>query len=517
MNDARQAIEGAAPGWCGTDYAAALSAAAEASRGFASRAPAVYVISDFRRGAESVPPGLVSRISGGIRLVPVADADGQDIGVTSVAPAGQVFTTAADLLSVRTVSSMPRRSTAAVSVAVDGGTPETTPVAVEAGSSVSALLTAPMLGAQGSHRVIASVPADAYPGDDKAYGVIVRRPLKIVVSAAGEAATFVSAALASAPQGSFDIVAVAPHAPIRDAESADGFLFAGELPAGKDAEAVANRVRAGAFVVIFSGADDRAKDFLAATGAKGLADGLKAAPLAGDFKPALAGTHAVTDFVRESQELSLSSVAVKRAATFAPSGEGVTVPIDVETSAGKVAFLAFGRAGAGNVAVFNTPLTREAGNFPVSPFFVPLLFETLSFLAGDPSAALNVQCGAVAAVPAGPGSGDVEATGPDGKLTAHLEATPRGFVHAFTPETPGFYTVGGVDVAANVPAQEAVLALAARADLEHAFGGNVVTGNMAASVERGSKGVEISLPLLLAALAALALEMLAVYWFKRGA
>jgi len=517
LNEIRSCADRATVGWAGTDYNAALAAAAEASKGFPSRAPAVFVVSDFRRGAESVASGVASKLKGRVRLVPVTDSDGDDMGVVGVVPAGQVFTTSADLLAVKVVNSRRTRSTAGVSVSVDGLPPETTPVAVDGQSAANGLISAPALSNLGVHSIVATVPADPYTANDKAYGIIVRRPLKIAGLSAGEAGVFLSAALAAAPQGSFETVNAAVVGS-REVNDIDGFVLAGELPTGVRAEAIAKRIRDGAFAAVFVDDPAKAKDFFSAIDAKALAEATAAAgEITGAFHPALSGAHAVTEFINSSPDLSLANVNVKRLADFAPAGEGIVTPMVVETPAGQKAFLAFARVGDGMVAVFNSSLARESGNFAVSPFFVPLLYETLSALVGDPSAGLTVPCGAVATVPATTKSSEVDVEGPEGTLKAALKGTAKGFVYAFVPPSPGFYKVAGVELAANVPASEGMLTLAPRSEIEHAFGGSAVSGDLAAAVEHSARGREISVPLLIAALLALGLEMLLVYVFKRVA
>ena len=133
MADLRAALDAAAPTWAGTDYTAAISSALRISRGFKSRAPAVFIVSDFR-DVELPASSLASRVRGGVYLVAVTEADGEELGVTGIEPAGAAFTTAAGEAAVRVVNSHPRRVVAAVTLSVDGAPGETAPVPVPGGS-----------------------------------------------------------------------------------------------------------------------------------------------------------------------------------------------------------------------------------------------------------------------------------------------------------------------------------------------------------------------------------------------
>ena len=99
LKSAAASIDALRPGWAGTDYRAALAAAAEMSRErFASRAPAVFIVSDFRRTAVGAVPA--ERPPGPLYLVPAADGDGEDVGIAGLVPAGGAFTSAAGQVSV---------------------------------------------------------------------------------------------------------------------------------------------------------------------------------------------------------------------------------------------------------------------------------------------------------------------------------------------------------------------------------------------------------------------------------
>jgi len=237
------------------------------------------------------------------------------------------------------------------------------------------------------------------------------------------------------------------------------------------------------------------------------------------WRLAASGEHAATEFLKSNTDLSLATVRLTALVDFTPSGEGVVAPLSVDAPSGKKAFLAIARLGEGAVAVVNNSADRSTGDFVISPFFVPLLYETVGSLAGDPSAGLNLVTGEAAMLPVPPGTLDPQVSGPEGALDARLEATPRGLVCAFTPETPGFYEVTGVPVAANPPASEANLRPAPRDDLTRAFAARSVDSgaNLAANVERGARGVELAPPLLVLAMGLLGLEMLLVYVFKRCA
>ncbi len=510
----RTALEGVTPGWGGTDYTSALSAALRVSRGFPTRAPAVFVVSDFR-DTELPSPNLSSRLNGGVYLVPVTEADGADMGVTSATGAGAAFTTAADLVSVRVTNSMPQKAVAGVSLSVDGGAPEDTPVSVAAGAAVSAIVRAEALAVPGVHRLEATLPPDAYDADNHAWGIVARRALRLEVSASADAAVFVNAALDAAPAGSFDVTGSATG-------GVDGYIFASAPPAGAAADALWKRVRAGAFAVVFLDRANAAaaRDFLSRSGIDALAaQTLAPVEAAGTpFSPAAEGEHAVTKFLQSSPDLSLSNVRATSALDFAPAGEGIVTPLTVATPAGKKAYLAIVHAGDGGVAFFNAPATRDAGNFPASPFFVPLLYETLGALAGDPSAGLNVSCGQPAALPAATAAGSAEVAGPEGSVTATREVVGGRLVLAFTPQAPGFYAAGGATLAANVPESEAVMRTADRAALERAFSGKVISGggDLSGVIEQAAKGREISPTLLALAAALLGVEMLLVYFFKRS-
>jgi len=516
----RDALGAAKPGWAGTDFSAALSAAARAAKSFAAP-PTVFIVSDFRQGAQYPAPGAQKGLEGQIYLVPVADSDGEDVGIAGISPAGALFTASAGAVSVKVSNSTPRNASVPLSLAVDGSAAETVPVAAAPDTVVASIADAPALKSTGTHRVEATVSPDAYPCDDHAFAAISRQPLRLAACASGEAETFLSAAFKAAGDG-LSVLPVSPESVASAASAADAFVLAAPFPDDTAAtEAIAAKIADGGFAVVFLDAANvkGAAGFLGAVGASSLAESLKSArPAEGAFSPVVSGSHAVTQFIRQNADLSLASVALTRAVDFrAPSGEGIETPLVVETPGGKSPFLAIARVGKGHVAVFNNSADRSSGNFVVSPFFVPLLFETLGALSTDETTGLNFFCGEPAAVPVEAGGAKAEVSGPSGPVRAALEPVQGGFAVVFTPEVPGFYEAGGRVVAANAPPSEANLRLAERTSLERQLGARVLNGgdDFRRAVERRTRGFELSMPLLAAAVLALAAEMVLVETFKR--
>jgi hypothetical protein len=505
-------------GHAGTDYPAALVAAADAARAFPSGAPAVFIVSDFAAGGRfpsAAPPGR----KGHVYLVPVAEDDGEDVGIASLAPAGAAFTAGAGQLAVTLRNTTNRRASLPLSVSVDGAPSGAVAVVVEALSTVTANIAADALASSGTHRVEASIPPDAYPLDDRAWAVVSREPLNLAVSASGDAQQFLLAALSSAPAGSFAFSTI-DAASLPSALSSGGAILASEPPPPALREDVWARVRDGRFLVVFLdpryAADVAA--FLSASGDTALASAAaNLVPMSGDFHPAAGAAHPVTAFLSATADLSIASVAQTQVLDFpVPKGDTIETPLTVDTPAGPKVFLAFARVGKGRVAIFNASADRTSGDFPVTPFFVPLLFETLAYVAPAASPPTAFLCGETALVPVPAGRARIDIETPAGKSSSAVIATDTGAAASFVPELPGFYRLADATIAVNVPPAESDLRLAPRARILDAFGGTFVEGaGLTAKVSRSARGSEISAPFFLAALALLVVEMAAVRFLKR--
>jgi len=505
------ALKDVSPRWGPTDYASALAWAARVSPSFPSGAPAVFIVSDFRRGAAD-QAAAAGKVPGPLYLVPVAEGDGENVGITAVAPAGRAFTAAGTLLEARVANrtSAPRPVDIAFSVdeRVSAG------AHAQAGAMAEATATAVIdrLGEPGVHLVRARTAGDAYPGDDTYFAVVERRPLRIALRLGAGARRFVRRALEAAPDGSFDL----REGP--GAGGVDGFILAGEFPAGAEAEDVWRCVRGGAFAVIFYDGSAGAAGFLGASPDAGLAEIAEAGEAAGDFACVLAGEHPVTDFLRADSRVSVSDITEQRLARLPAEGGGaVTAAAIVAEGAGaRYGFLVFARVGAGTAAIFNAAADRSGGDFVLSPLFVPLLFETISFAAGG--AAEPAVCGRPAFLAAGAGAESVEVSGPSGPVSARLVSSPSGFGCTFTPMEPGFYRYGEAVIAANPAPAEGQTRAADFGELERAFGGEMLEagGDFPEVLAAHVGGREISYMFLWSAVVMLAAEMALVSLLRHG-
>ena len=270
--------------------------------------------------------------------------------------------------------------------------------------------------------------------------MIARRPVAVHRTIEGDAKVWVDAALDAAPAGSFDL-SPSPA-------SADGYLLS-PPPSGAAADDLWRRIREGAFAVLFLDANSApaARDFLRRSGIDALAKQTLEPIDSGEksFSPALEGESEITAFLKKSPDLSLATVRVTSVLDFSPSGDGVTAPLSVSTAKGKQAFLALAQAGEGRIAIFNSPADRSAGNFVASPFFVPLLYETLGWLAGDPSAGLSVPCGDLAALPLPAGVDITEVDGPEGPVSRDAGGDGERSVCGVHAESAGVLQRGGED------------------------------------------------------------------------
>lgn len=508
------ALAAESPGWGPTDYAVALTEAARISPSFSSGAPAVFLVSDFRRGAAGVPPQAAAGIKGPLYLVPVADRDGVNAGLVGLAPAGRAFTAASTLLEARIANHSSKARGIDVEITVDGRF--TTGAHVEAPSTgeASASAVVQRLREPGKHLVRARISEDAYSGDDLRFAVIDEHPLRLALRL-GASPRFITAALDAAPAGSFEVI----EGGMTDA--ADGFIFAGDFPASlSEAEGVWRRVREGAFVVVFAGADgESVARFIAASGDPDLAEMVAGGTAGGTYSPRVTGEHPVSEFIRRDSHLSLAGVRLRGVFAIPPDieGGGVTaVPIVADGVGGPYAFLLFARVGEGTLALFNASAGRSQGDFVLSPLFVPLLFETISFAAGAGEA--EAVCGRRAFIPTEAAAAEVEISGPSGPVAARLVALGSGFAYSFKPDEPGFYRYGDAVVAANPAAAEGESRMADLGDLEDAFGGEVLAAGEAFAEVVAARlgGREVAHLFLWAATAMLAAEMILVFFLRHG-
>lgn len=505
-------------GWSGTDYARALAEAARVSKGFPSQAPAVFLISDFRLPRQARP--ATKRTRGPLYLVPVASEDGVNLAVREVAPSGEAFTASGRQLDVTVANFTAEETVVPVSATVDGEPSGASSVSITPAAEATAVAEADALLGPGAHLVEVKLPPDAYTGDDTFRTVIRRRPPRLYLSLSEDSPKYISAALSSAPEGSFETMET--FSPTPPDGGAEGFIFAGRFPAGAAAEEVWDRVRQGAFAVVFTGANpDAAAAFLHASGAAAFAEkALRSLPLSGSHGLSLAGEHPVTQFIREAPELSLASVSASGLLDIdVPRTRTAETAIVALTPQGEKAFLMFVQLGKGKAAVFNTSCGRSGGDLVISPFFVPLLFETIAHMVEPAASPGHATCGEGVLVRRPGGAATAVVEGPAGEIEAQLVATPDGFAYSFTPEAPGFYQLAGATIAVNAPPAESEVRLADFDWLESAFGGEVIMpeSGFTAAVERGMKGREISGRLVVAALCLLAAEMALVYLLKRGA
>lgn len=485
-----EALDTLSPGWCGTDYGAALEAAAQTADGFATP-PAVVIVSDFHGGARGLD-GAGQGPGARAYLLPVGGPVANR-AVWGIERAGAAFTSEAMEVSVSLLNTAPARETVTVFTRVDAITGPSTEADIPAGQTTSVSLAAQRLAAAGSHRVEAAISPDGYTPDDTAFAVIETRPVRVAVSASGDAKRFLDAAIGAAAPGSL--------AAASGGDSPDGYILAGAYPSGDTAADIWRRVRAGGFAVVFldpvsAGA---AAGFVHASGDARLEKLTDARPIAGPLSFTLLGEHRITRFVSQTSALSIAAVPVAKALGIPVSETGTAIPVVLERGKERHAFLALFYAGAGRVAVLNCAADRTTGDLPVTPFFVPLLFETIAWASEAGSGRTSFVCGESALIGVAGGEG---------------EGTPRA---VSVPREPGFHNVSGREIAVNVPREESTLAPADRAQVERALGGRFSDTQQVVAALGGGAGREVSAWFFAAALVLLAAEMGLVAWLRRRA
>jgi hypothetical protein len=488
-----ETLKALAPGWCGTDYRAALDAAADMGEGFASP-PAVIIVSDFHEGARGLDGGAAQGSGTGVFLLAAGGGPVANRAVVGVERAGAAFTAEATELSVTVLNTGTASASLPVSLRVDGAESGKVDVNVPAGQVASVSASVEKLAAAGTHLVETGIPADDYTADDLAFAVIETRPVRVAIISAGDATRFLDAAIGAAPAGTLEAVRFDGASP----PDIDAFLVAGAFPSGDAAAEIWRRVRVGGFAVVFLDAASagQAAAFLAASKDARI-EGLAAVRAAtGTFSLALSGEHRITRFIAQTQALSLSAVPVAKALGIPVPESGAVVPIVVESAAGRHAFLELLDVGAGRVAIWNSAADRSTGDLPVTPFFVPLLFETIAWGSWSYSGRAGFFCG-------------------EGVVTPVLGGTSSGEPEAvLVPGEPGFHRADGRDIAVNVPREESRLTAADRARVARALGGRFTDAAGIAAALGGEAGREISVWLLAAALLLLAVEMAAVGWLR---
>jgi hypothetical protein len=439
------------------------------------------------------------------------------MGITRLAAAGEAFTSSRAQAALTLYDGAESGgATVAVTIEADGLSPVTTPVRMSTGDTTSATIPVEALAFPGKHVVKAAIPGDAFDADDSAYAVITRRTLRVAVAASGEAAMFLDAAFASAPAGAFQAASGGADSLAADAASYDGFVFAGDLPRREAAQPLWRRIRDGGFAVVFAGGIDAGLlgEFVSGAGVDGLETPRAGRTYEGRFRVEASPGQGVTKFLTAGGA-DIASVSLTKASDIAVlSSQGIETPLTVTTADGTRAFLTVARLGAGGVAIFNSAADRRTGDFVISPFFVPLLFETIGFLANTADGSLT--CGREAIIPVETGWAAYDITTPSGVIRAEAALRGDSAVVRLTPAEPGIYEVAGVTLAANAPAAESVAPLENIRALERAFGATAIKGSdVAAKVSRSMRGYEATVALIVLALSALAAEMLFVSWIKR--
>jgi hypothetical protein len=437
----------------------------------------VHIFSDFQRSASG--DALAFAASRNLKLIPHAASPvkAANLWVESVQAPRIVYTGDAVRLTA-TIAGL-GNSPAPVSASLVRGAQivETKQVLVPADgrASVEFIQLAPAYGPNSCSVRIAS--PDALPADNELRFVVERgeaqRLLYLHESLDQRSPLYVQSAVAAGTAGAFAV----------DAARRDGYLFnnlkrygvvvlADPGPLGSGAEAELKRyVNQGGSLWILAGPSVIRAQKVPVAGVRVTGSLYAARENQLFLSPARLDT---THPLLRSLE-SFQTARIYQAAKFDPGPAQVLARLNDESP-----LIAEFRSGQGRIVVFATTLDNISNDLPVSPLFVPLVTQTVQYLAGSADLPNLAALGEVLELRnANDPAGTVDVTTPEG---AHpLSIREAATVRAYRPMTEGVYALKGTAgrtryVAVNLDRKESDLSSLTPEDLTLWSGGSTVAG-----------------------------------------
>jgi hypothetical protein len=459
-----------APGYRSTDFLTALRLADQVLHSAHYQAKTVYLVSDYQQVAVPAGTGLW-KLSAGVRFegINVADAETSNLTVTDITAVGhhrdpEKFTIIGRIKNVGT-DSVPQ---ARVSLRIDGAQLADRAIALRDRSEI--VVKFPVTFTQaGLHRGTLTIAGDRFEPDNIHYfSVHVEPPLRVLCvngeSADGrdeDEAFWFRSALIQRSKTRFHVDVVKPAQ--LTLESLASYAVVALLNvhslSPQQLGALGSYVKGGGGLLL-APADrvdgvDYNRDFMDLTPAL-----LQKKQIHSDGPGVVISQvqerHPIVRSLKDGEKTDFGKARFHGYWSTDPaSGSEVIMRFDN----GDAALLAR-RVGNGRVLLFTSSLDPEWNNFPRQVTYLPLLHETVRYLAASRDKKMSYRVGDLVPV-AMPPDGAARVTSPQGVETL-LRSKPQGPVFYQATDAPGFYqTRSGSLVgsfAVNVPPRESELA-----------------------------------------------------------
>lgn len=321
---------------------------------------------------------------------------------------------------------------------------------------------------QGLHAAKIETPDDNLPGDNALHFILnVEKFMPVLVVGEESDTLFVETALKTALGGPQAVVTITPGAlASQSLQNHACVILCNALPlSGQAINALETYVRVGGFLVVFPGVKASPQDYKSLPFLPAFPGAMKPVPPT-QAKKTLSWDKPMHPLIAPLREGSASpSVSLLRSAAIEKPEPGAEVLVSMNSSE---PFLIEKPYGKGKVLLFAVSADRSSSDFPLSPFYLPLLVQCADY--SSPQSAPYIEgTGTVILNELFPGMSEApKITGPDGKnIPVRANAAEgRTVFLAENMVLPGVYKITSgsgensqFDLAVNIPRGESNLAI----------------------------------------------------------
>lgn len=327
---------------------------------------------------------------------------------------------------------------------------------------------------QGLHAAKIETPDDNLSEDNAIHFILnVEKSMPVLVVGEKEDTLFVQTALRTALGGPQAVVTATPDDLAKQSlQNHACIILCNSLPlSGQAINALETHVRAGGFLVVFPGMKASPNDYKSLPFLPAFPGAMEQVPPT-KAKKSLSWDKAMHPLIRPLREGSASpSVSLRRSAAISKVEPGAEVLVSMNT---QEPFLIEKPYGNGKVLLFTVSADRSTSDFPLSPFYLPLLVQCADY--SSPQSAPYIEgTGTVILNELFPGMSEApKITGPDGK-NIPVRANAADGRTVFVAENmflPGVYKISSgsgensqFDLAVNIPRGESNLATITPAEI----------------------------------------------------
>lgn len=320
---------------------------------------------------------------------------------------------------------------------------------------------------QGLHAARIETPDDNLPGDNTLHFILnVEKSMPCLVVGEKADALFVETALRTGLGGPQSVVRITPDAlASHSLQNHACVILCNALPlSGQAINALENYVRGGGFLMVFPGMKASALDYKSLPFLPAFPGAMEQVP-ATRSKKTLSWDKAMHPLISPLREGSAApSVSIRRAAAIEKVEPGAEVLVSMNTGE---PFLLEKIHGKGKVLLFGVSADRSTSDFPLSPFYLPLLVQCADYASPQSGPYIDA-VGSVVLNEIFPGISEApKMTGPDGN-NVPVRANAVDGRTVFVAENmllPGVYKISTAsangsefELAVNIPRGESRLA-----------------------------------------------------------